>query len=112
LPPPRSRSTPGGASTTPAVRTRPWAAQRPLDRYRPSPRNWSDAVAPFDYLPDDLVRRVQPNGRLKLHGKHRRVGRAFDGKHVALRPTGTDGLYAIFFRRQRVDQLDLRKASE
>ncbi len=84
----------------------------PLDRYRPSPRNWSDAVAPFDYLPDDLVRRVQPNGRLKLHGKHRRVGRAFDGKHVALRPTGTDGLYAIFFRRQRVDQLDLRKASE
>ena len=79
----------------------------PLDRYRPSPRAWSDAVEPFDYLEGDLLRRVQPNGRLKLFGRHRRVRRAFAGKTVALRPGEFDGRYAIFFRHQHVADIDL-----
>jgi transposase InsO family protein len=79
----------------------------PLDRYIPSPREYRDEAAPFDYLPGDLLRRVQPNGRVKLHGRHRRVGRGFAGKTVALRPTETDGRYAVFFRHQHVADIDL-----
>jgi transposase InsO family protein len=83
----------------------------PLDRYSPSPREYRDTVEPFDYLAGDLLRRVQPNGRIKLHGRHRRVGRAFAGKTVALRPTETDGRYAVFFppsacRRHRPHRRD------
>jgi transposase InsO family protein len=79
----------------------------PLDRYAPSPRPWRDTVEPFDYLEGDLLRRVQPNGRVKLFGRHRRVGRAFTGKIVALRPGAADGHYEVFFRHQHVTDIDL-----
>lgn len=79
----------------------------PLDRYAPSPRAWSDTVEPFDYLHGDLLRRVQENGRIKLGGRHRRVGRAFAGRAVALRRGETDGRYAVFFRHQHVADIDL-----
>jgi transposase InsO family protein len=79
----------------------------PLDRYTPSPRAWSDAVEPFDYLEGDLLRRVQPNGRVSLGGRWRRVGRAFAGRVVALRPGELDGRYAVFFRHQHVADIDL-----
>jgi transposase InsO family protein len=79
----------------------------PLDRYSPSSRDWNDAVEPFDYLADDLLRRVQPNGRIKLHGRHHRVGRAFAGKTVALRAGPQDGQYQVYFRHQHVTDIDL-----
>jgi transposase InsO family protein len=84
----------------------------PLDRYTPSPRPWSDGVEPFDYLAGDLLRRVQPNGRLRLAGRHRRVGRAFAGKTVALREGAADGRYAVFFRHQHVTDIDLADEEE
>jgi len=84
----------------------------PLDRYTASPRDWTDAVAPFDYLPDDLLRKVQANGRLKLGRRHRPVGRAFAGKTVALRRGLRDGYYAVFFRHQHVADIDLDGAED
>jgi hypothetical protein len=37
----------------------------------------------------------------------RRVGRAFAGRVVALRPGELDGRYAVFFRHQHVADIDL-----
>jgi hypothetical protein len=48
-------------------------AQAGLDRHTPSPRVWSETVGPFDCVDDGLLRRIQPNGRIKP-ADARRVG--------------------------------------
>ncbi|MDT7953937.1 MAG: IS481 family transposase, partial [Acetobacteraceae bacterium] len=63
----------------------------PLDRYRVSPRQYHEAIAPFDYATDDLVRRVQQTGVVSLLGYAFKLGKAFARKVVAFRPTATDG---------------------
>jgi transposase InsO family protein len=82
----------------------------PIDRYRSSPRPWRDQVEPFDYAPDDIVRRVSNSaGRIRFKGLTFRVPKAFKGKDIALRPTTLDGLYDIVFRHIPVATLDLKQ---
>jgi transposase InsO family protein len=81
----------------------------PADRYRPSARPFPDALPPIEYAPDDLVRRVFAPGRIALHGHQYRVGRAFVGAPVALRPTQETDVYAVYFCHQQVATLDLRQ---
>ncbi len=80
----------------------------PADRYRPSTRSFPETLLPIEYGPDDLVRRVFAPGRIALHGQQYRVGRAFVGQPVALRPTQQPDRYAVYFCHQRVTTLDLR----
>jgi transposase InsO family protein len=80
----------------------------PADRYRPSARSFPETLPPIEYAPGDLVRRVFAPGRIALHGQQYRVGRAFVGQPVALRPTREADLYAVYFCHQRVTTLDLR----
>lgn len=79
----------------------------PIDRYTPSTRSFSETVEPFSYAPDDLVRRVQRKGYVSCLGRILRVGRAFAGKDVALRPTHIDGCFDAFFRHQKITTVDL-----
>lgn len=83
----------------------------PADRYRPSCRTFHDAVTPFDYPEGDIIRRVHAGGRIFLLGRMFRVGRAFHGKDIALRPTGSDGLLQAYFRTTPIATLDLRTGS-
>jgi transposase InsO family protein len=80
----------------------------PADRYRPSARAFPDALPPIAYGPDDLVRRVFAPGRIRFHGRDYRVGRAFVGQPVALRPTTESGIYAVYYCHQPVTTLDAR----
>ena len=80
----------------------------PLDRHAPSPRPYKDVVEPFEYGPDDIVRRVQTGGDFTCQGRDLRVPKAFHGKQIALRPDGPDGCFKIFFRHQFVAGLDMR----
>lgn len=80
----------------------------PADRYHPSPRPFPDALTPIEYGPDDLVRRVFAPGRITVHGRPYRVGRAFVGQPVALRPTQETDRYAVYFCQQQITTLDLR----
>lgn len=79
----------------------------PSDRYRPSPRAFRETVEPFDYAPDDKVRRVQQDGWISFKGKPFRLPKAFRGKEIALRPTAADGVFEIFFRHQPIKTLDI-----
>lgn len=79
----------------------------PLDRYRISPRPYREAVEPFDYATDDLVRRVQQTGTVCLLGYAFKLGKAFARKAVAFRPTATDGVFDAFFRHQKIETIDL-----
>ena len=83
----------------------------PIERFAPSPRDYSDAVMPFEYASDDTLRRVQQKGELSFKGRLVKVSKAFAGKIVALRPTRTDGIIDIFFRHQKIRTIDLHITS-
>jgi len=81
----------------------------PIDRYAISPRPYRPLIAPFDYAPDDQLRRVPPAGsHISFNGRSWRVPKAFKGKIVAVRPSHTDGLYDVVFRTALIATIDMR----
>jgi transposase InsO family protein len=91
--------------------TRPHEAlgmQVPAERYRPSSRTFPEVLPPIEYAPDDSVRRVQQEGWVSFRGRDVRVGRAFTGQPVALRPApDADGLFDVFYCHQRIARVSL-----
>ena len=63
----------------------------------------------IEYDSDDQVRTVDVNGRISFMGRPFRVGKAFRGKQVALRPTSTDGVWKVFFSIQLIASIDLSR---
>lgn len=84
----------------------------PGSRYQPSQREYPECWKAFEYAPGDEVRKVQGKGEIHFHGQIYKVGKAFHGKHVALRPTCEDGQLEIYFCQQRVGILKLGKKNE
>jgi transposase InsO family protein len=80
----------------------------PASRYQPSPRNYVETVAPFEYAPGDIVRRVQQGGHVSLLGRNIKVPKAFRGKLVAFRQTTQDGVFDAVFRTQIITTIDIR----
>lgn len=80
----------------------------PASRYRHSPRDYAEAPAPFEYAPDDIVRRVQQGGQISLLGRTVRLPKAFRGRAIALRPTAQDGVFHAVFRTQTIATIDIR----
>jgi hypothetical protein len=80
----------------------------PASRYQPSPRDYVEAIAPFEYGPGDTVRRVQQGGHVSILGRNVKVPKAFRGKAVAFRPTEHDGVFDVVFRTQRIATIDIR----
>ena len=79
----------------------------PAERYRMSKRPFPGVLLPVEYGPDDHVRKVQVDGRISFQNRVLRVGRAFAGQAVALRPTRQDGEFEVYFCHQKVAHLDL-----
>ena len=80
----------------------------PASRYQPSPRDYVETIAPFEYAPGDIVRRVQQGGHVSLLGRAIKVPKAFRGKAVAFRPTANDGVFDVVFRTQMIATIDIR----
>ena len=83
----------------------------PASRYAPSARAFPEAPPAVEYGPGDAVRRVCAEGRVSHRGRAWRVGTAFAGERVALRPGERDGTMSVFYCHQRVAELDLRGQS-
>jgi transposase InsO family protein len=81
--------------------------QVPGSRYRVSPRSFPEKLPPIEYGPDDFVRKVS-SGWISLRSRYYRIGKAFEGEYVAIRPTRMDGVYDIFFCAQKIDEFDVR----
>jgi transposase InsO family protein len=81
----------------------------PGDRYVPSARSYHETLPPIEYAPGDLVRKVQNHGRISVRGRTYRVGRAFIGEPVGLRPTTDDGIWDVYYCVHRITQVDLRE---
>ena len=82
----------------------------PASRYRPSYRCFPETLAPIDYGPGAVVRKVQAKGEIWFANHEWPVGKAFTGQPVALRPTSVDGRYDVIFCHHKIAELDLREA--
>ncbi len=80
----------------------------PASRYQLSPRNYVETVAPFEYAPGDIARRVQQGGHVSFLGRDVKVPKAFRGKIVAFLPTTQDGVFDVLFRTQVIATIDIR----
>ncbi len=80
----------------------------PGSRYRVSWRDYPEQLPPIEYGPDDIVRKVQQKGEIHYKNRIHKVGIAFKGLPVALRPTLDDGRFEVYFCHQRVAEVDLR----
>lgn len=81
----------------------------PGDRYVPSARRYQETLPPIEYAPGDIVRKVQDRGRIGFRGRVYRVGRAFIGEPVALRPSDDDGIWEVYYCAQPISKIDLRE---
>jgi transposase InsO family protein len=80
----------------------------PAKHYQPSPHPFPATLPPLAYHSTDLVRTVQKGGIVALHGHDHRVGDAFVGYRVGLRPTATDGIWEMYFGVHPIMSLDER----
>lgn len=84
----------------------------PASRYRPSPRSFKDKVPAFDYAPDALLRKAQQLGHFSFKGRALKMPKAFAGKTIALQATDIDGVYDVYYRANRVAQVDLHNPAK
>ena len=84
----------------------------PVSRYRESPRSFPETLPQWEYGPGDQVRKVQALGYLSFRNRYFRVGKAFRGQTVALRPTLIDGIWDVFFGPHRIGQIDEKEAAQ
>jgi transposase InsO family protein len=83
----------------------------PATRYRPSPREFPEALPPIEYAPGDKVRKVQTNGQIGFASREWSIGKAFAGQPVAVRPIAIDGRFDVFFCHQKIAEIDLREVA-
>ena len=81
----------------------------PGNRYRESPINFEQKLPTIEYGPDDHVRKVQTEGKISFKGNRYRIGKAFRGQPVAVRPTVDQDIWDVFFCNQKITQIDLSK---
>lgn len=80
----------------------------PASRYRISSRPFPSPLPPIEYEPDDKVRKVNEKGKIKFSGRFWRVGKAFCGYPVGVRPSEEDGRFQIYFCGQMIREINLR----
>ena len=80
----------------------------PASRYQVSPREFVESPLPWDYGPGAITRKVCAKGCISLHGREHKVGKAFRGRRVGLRPLGQDGLLGVYFCRTKIHEINLR----
>jgi transposase InsO family protein len=82
--------------------------QVPASRYRRSIREYPEKLRTVEYDAADEVRSVDDQGKFSFRGRRCRIGRAFAGQRVAIRPGASDGMVDVYFCRSRVGSIDLR----
>lgn len=79
----------------------------PASRYQVSTRVFPEKLPEIEYSPSDEIRKVQDGGFISYQNQEFRVGRAFKGQRVAIRPTPVDGKFEVFFCHQKIAEIDL-----
>jgi transposase InsO family protein len=81
--------------------------QTPGSHYQPSSRTFTGSFPPIEYEAGDILRKIDCLGKLQFQGQKFRIGKAFKTTLVALRPTEQDGVFNVFFFKQKIAQINL-----
>lgn len=79
----------------------------PSERYRSSAREFIERPPPPEYGDGEEVRRVHEHGRIAWRGRNWKVGKAFVGERVAIRPSGEEGSHDVYWSTRRIARIDL-----
>lgn len=86
--------------------------QSPIKRYCASPRAYPEVLPPLQYSPGDQVRKVDRACRIFYRNRRFRIGHAFVGEYVALRPAPQEGVMDVFYCHQKIRTIDLSVMQE
>lgn len=75
--------------------------------YSISRRSFPERFPDDEYSPGDAIRKVFDKGFISFKNKEFRIGKAFEGERVAIRPAKTDGHFAVFFYGQHIATINL-----
>ena len=81
----------------------------PAESYKQSSKEMPESLPEIEYGPDDYVRKVQAKGEINFRGREFKVGKAFWGEPVAVRPTKEDGVFSVFYCNEKIKEFDLKK---
>jgi len=84
----------------------------PASRYQVSPRSFPEVLPPIEYGPGDVVRKVQDQGKISFQNRDFRIGKAFRGYPVALRPSLQDGVFIVHFCSHQIAEIRVRDDRE
>jgi transposase InsO family protein len=84
----------------------------PVSRYTPSDRPYPEKLPPIEYSSNDFIRKVQNGGIIWFKGGIHFISEALIKEPVAVRPTITDGVWEVYYVRQKVKTIDLRKSKK
>jgi transposase InsO family protein len=79
----------------------------PADRYQFSKRQFPEKIPEINYLPGDLLRKVDVAGRIQFKGKRIRVGKALYGDYIALRPMQSSDSYEVYYANKLIRKVYL-----
>ena len=65
-------------------------------------------VTAIEYPQNCEVRKVQDKGYIHFRGKIFKTSKAFKGYPVALQPTQTEGVFAVYFCHHKITQIDIQ----
>jgi len=80
--------------------------QTPISRYRPSGRPFPSKLPSIEYPSTDKVRKVSAKGIIQFARREIYLGEGLRGEVVAIRPTTSDGVYAIYYCHKELCQVD------
>jgi transposase InsO family protein len=83
----------------------------PAERYAPSPRRYDPSPRPPEYPEGDETRTPNGVGQLSFRGRVYKLGEAFGGRRLALRPGLPDGVWTVHYRTATIATLDQRDGS-
>ena len=81
----------------------------PASRYRVSARAFPEVLPPVEYAEGVIVRKPNPVGQFSYRGRVWKISEAFGGEPIGLRPTTTDGVWAIHYCGETIGQIDLNE---
>jgi len=86
--------------------------QTPSRVYMVSKGSFPERLPGDEYAPGDMIRKVYDQGGfISFKNKTFRVGRAFEGEQVAIRPAEADGHFDVFFYAHHITTIDLTETT-
>lgn len=80
----------------------------PSSRYKVSCRALPSKLPPIEYQAGDKVRKVSDIGMIGFGGRSWRIGKAFCGYPVGIRPAEKEGCFGVYFCHRRIKEINLR----